>query len=203
MKSVLKFLYASLFRLLGWKFDVKKTQHGIYVVPTHTSLWDAPLGIGYVCESEINGFFLLTDIWYNKFPKLFKSLNFFSTPDMDSTSPAGYVSFFKKLKKEVKRQKSEVKGSMSLVICPEGQLPYCDHWKGSFLYLSKVLKLPLYIVKLDYRNKLATIANPDDPIPAYEMSQKEVMDQIREIVDVQWGKHPEQVGNIRLENEEQ
>ena len=202
MKKIAKYLYLSAFRAMGWKFDVNPAEHGIYVVPTHTSLQDAPMGLGYAFASGINTLFLLTDIWYNKFPNLFKSLNFFSTPDMDSTSPAGYVTFFKKLKKEVNRQKKEVASPLALVICPEGRLPYTDHWKGSFLYLSKVLKLPLYIVKLDYRNKVVTIANHEKPIPAYEMSEEEVMAHIRDIVDVQWGKYPEQVGRIKLESEE-
>ena len=200
IKKFLGKIYILFFRILGWKFEDQKLYDGIYVLPTHTSLWDAPLGLAYRFRAGTNSITFLTELWYDRFPRIFKSLKFFRTPDLEKSGPSSYVSFFKGLKKEVRKQYVDPR-ALCITVCPEGQLGYCDHWKKSFLHLSRILKMPIFIIKIDYKNKKVSIVNPDQPIKTVDREDADVMSDIRNLTDKEWAKYPEQVGNIRLESE--
>lgn len=196
----LKKLYVLFFRCLGWKIYNQKVYDGIYIVPTHTSLWDAPIGLALVFNIIANPIVFLTELWYDRFPGLFRFLNFIRTPELEKSGISSYASFFRSLKKEVKEQYKDPR-ALGITVCPEGQLGYCEYWKPGFLHLSKMFKLPIYIVKIDYRNKEVCIINPDDPIVYIGRKKEEVMDEIRNLVDPNWAKYPENVGRIRLKTE--
>lgn len=200
MSSLLSKIYILFYKILGWKFHKQKMCDGIYIVPTHTSLWDAPTGLGFALYNNINPLTFLVDFWYDRAPKLFKHLKFFRTPDMAHSAPSSYVTFFKDLKKEVKRQSVDPR-ALAISICPEGQLAARECWAGSFMYLSKILKLPIYVLKIDYRNKEVSVVNVESPIHRVGRTDTEVMDDIRAIVDPNWARWPEKVSNIRLESE--
>ena len=203
MGKVIGKAYVAMWRLLGWKIQKAPEGHdpnGIYIVPTHTSLLDGPLGLAYVAVNSLDPLLFLVEKWYDKSPKLSKAVGFFRTPDMDYTAASGYVSFFKSLKKEVKRRKETGQGIV-IGICPEGRLAKGDGWKGSFLYLARLLKQNIYVVRVDYNEKYAGVVNPLNPVMVGKRSDKEIMDEIRSLCDANWAKYPENVSPMILESE--
>lgn len=200
--KIVKRMYLLFFEALGWKFHRQNLVDGIYILPNHTSLWDASLGWAYGCKNAMNPLAFLIDHWYDRCPKFFKKLKFFRVPEFDRDPPPVYRTFFKELEKEVKTQFRTDYRPLVITICPEGTLQACDYWRRGFSYLSEKLDLPIYVFELDYNKKEVKVLNLKDPIYQSRHSHKEVMDKIRSMTNFDCAKYPEKVGTPRLKKED-
>jgi len=200
--KVIKRAYLLFFEVLGWKFHRQNLVDGIYILPSHTSLWDASLGWAYGCKNAMNPLAFLIDHWYDRSPKFFKKLKFFRVPEFDRDPPPVYRTFFKELEKEIKTQFRTDYRPLVITICPEGTLQACNHWKRGFSYLSEKLDLPIYVFEIDYNKKEVKVLNLEDPIYQSRCTHKEAMDKIRNMIDLKCAKYPEKVGIPRLKKED-
>jgi len=193
---VLKVLVKTFKFFTGWEYLPPKEElkNGIYILPVHTSAWDGLHAVVGSTEYGLTPITFLLDRFYDVAPSICSRLGFIRVPDMDSKSATAFVPLFRELRKKTKTAKSP----FSVTICPEGNRQYVENFKSSFLYLSRSLKLPIYVLEIDYRTKQSQVYPAIDP---RGLSDKQVMDKIRKYVKPETGLYPEQAGNPYLEVE--
>jgi hypothetical protein len=192
MKSVMRF-FLSLF---GWKYlkPPEELQSGVYILPVHTSAWDAIHAVIGSIFYNLSPITFLVENFYDLAPRFFSRLGFIRVPDMDERSSTAFVPLFRQLRKKTK----VAPPPYAIAICPEGNRQYVDHYKSSFLYLSRSLKVPIYVLEIDFWNKQVQVYPSINP---KGLSDKQVMDKVREYVRPETGLYPDQAGRPYLEVE--
>lgn len=88
--------------------------------------------------------------------------------------------------------------SLVIVIPPEATRSYTDHWKSGFYRVAKAAEVPISCGYLDYANKVGgfdTVIRPSDDLAAD-------MDKFRAFYADKQGKYPDNVGVVRLHDED-
>jgi 1-acyl-sn-glycerol-3-phosphate acyltransferase len=177
-------------RAAGWKTEGERPAVDRYVIiaAPHTSNWDMPfmLAMAFVYDIPVR--------WMGKHT-LFK---------------APFASFFKRLGgiPIVRHRPGGVVGqmvehfenndSLALMVPAEGTRSHVDYWKSGFYHIARGADVPVILSYLDVSKKVGGVG------PAIELTGDfgADMDKIREFYAGMQGFRPENIGVIRLREED-
>jgi len=177
-------------RVAGWKTEGERPAADRYVIiaAPHTSNWDMPfmLAMAFVYDIPVR--------WMGKHT-LFK---------------APFASFFKRLGgiPIVRHRPGGVVGqmvehfenndSLALMVPAEGTRSHVDYWKSGFYHIARGADVPVILSYLDVSKKVGGVG------PAIELTGDfgADMDKIREFYSGMQGFRPENIGVIRLREED-
>ena len=177
-------------RVAGWKTEGERPAADRYVIiaAPHTSNWDMPfmLAMAFVYDIPVR--------WMGKHT-LFK---------------APFASFFKRLGgiPIVRHRPGGVVGqmveyfenndSLVLMVPAEGTRSHVDYWKSGFYHIARGADVPVVLSYLDVSKKVGGVG------PALELTGDfgADMDKIREFYSGMQGFRPENIGVIRLREED-
>jgi 1-acyl-sn-glycerol-3-phosphate acyltransferase len=173
-------------KLLGWKVEgsLPDLPQMVIIAAPHTSNWDFlyMMGAAYVLRAKFS--------WMGK-DNLFKGpfgiiMRWFGGLPVNRrvhTNLVGQVvEHFRTNKKLI------------LVIPPEGTRKKTDHWHSGFYYIAKEAGVPLVLAYIDYKRRVVGIGptiNPSEDIQTDMAVIKPFYSQFT-------GKHPERMGDIRI-----
>jgi len=177
-------------RVAGWKTEGERPAADRYVIiaAPHTSNWDMPfmLAMAFVYDIPVR--------WMGKHT-LFK---------------APFASFFKRLGgiPIVRHRPGGVVGqmvehfenndSLVLMVPAEGTRSHVDYWKSGFYHIARGADVPVVLSYLDVSKKVGGIG----PALALTGDFGADMDKIREFYSEMQGFRPENIGVIRLREED-
>jgi len=177
-------------RVAGWKTEGERPAADRYVIiaAPHTSNWDMPfmLAMAFVYDIPVR--------WMGKHT-LFK---------------APFASFFKRLGgiPIVRHRPGGVVGqmvehfenndSLVLMVPAEGTRSHVDYWKSGFYHIARGADVPVVLSYLDVSKKVGGIG----PALALTGDFGADMDKIREFYSGMQGFRPENIGVIRLREED-
>ena len=177
-------------RVAGWKTEGERPAADRYVIiaAPHTSNWDMPfmLAMAFVYDIPVR--------WMGKHT-LFK---------------APFASFFKRLGgiPIVRHRPGGVVGqmvehfenndSLALMVPAEGTRSHVDYWKSGFYHIARGADVPVILSYLDVSKKVGGVG------PAIELTGDfgADMDKMREFYAGMQGFRPENIGVIRLREED-
>lgn len=177
-------------RVAGWKTDGELPAVNRYVIiaAPHTSNWDMPfmLAVAFVFDIPVK--------WMGKHT-LFK---------------APFGSFFKRLGgiPIVRHRPGGVVGqmvehfdnseSLALMVPAEGTRGHVDYWKSGFYHIARSANVPVVLSYVDVSKKVSGVG------PTIELTGnvRADMDKIREFYSGMQGFRPENMGVIRLREED-
>ena len=142
---MLKIISKILLRLSGWKIvgNTNFPKKCVVIAAPHTSNWDFILGKLYSYIIGVNGNFLLKS-------QLFK-------PIIGSLFRwSGAIPVYRHQKNNLVSQLTrlfEEEDSLILAMSPEGSRAYVSKWKTGFYHIAKAAKVPIVLLKIDYRLK--------------------------------------------------
>jgi 1-acyl-sn-glycerol-3-phosphate acyltransferase len=185
-----RWLGEAFLRVTGWKMDGGRPPADRYVViaAPHTSNWDMPfmLAMAFVYDIPVR--------WMGKhamfrapFGRFFKALG--GIPIVRNR-PGGVVGQMV--------EHFENNESLVLMVPAEGTRSHVDYWKSGFYHIARGANVPVVLSYLDFGKKVGGIG------PAIELTGdfRADMDTIREFYVDKEGFRPENVGVIRLREED-
>jgi 1-acyl-sn-glycerol-3-phosphate acyltransferase len=177
-------------RVAGWKThgELPAVDRYVIIAAPHTSNWDMPfmLAVAFVFDIPVK--------WMGKHT-LFK---------------APFASFFKRLGgiPIVRHRPGGVVGqmvehfdnseSLALMVPAEGTRGHVDYWKSGFYHIARSANVPVVLSYLDVSKKVSGVG------PTIELTGnvRADMDKIREFYSGMQGFRPENMGVIRLREED-
>lgn len=177
------------FRATGWRIVGARPKLDKYVLiaAPHTSWWD----VVYMLTAA--ALFGTPLSWLVKHdaarPPLGWLVRFLGGIPKDRSSPQGLVEQIVEVFRERDR--------LVLAVPPEGTRARAEFWKSGFYRVAKAAGVPIVCSILDYGTKTAEMGPtiwPSDDVHAD-------MDRIRQVYAGKLGRHPENMGPIRLEME--
>ncbi len=177
-------------RVAGWKTDGVRPAVDRYVIiaAPHTSNWDMPfmLAIAFVYDIPVRWMGKHT-LFKAPFGSFFKSLG--GIPIVRHR-PGGVVGQMV--------EHFENNESLALMVPAEGTRSHVEYWKSGFYHIARSADVPVILSYLDARKKVGGIG------PAIELTGDfgADMDKIREFYAGMQGFRPENIGVIRLREED-
>lgn len=175
------------FRLLGWKVSG--------VIPGEPKLVIAAAPH----TSNMDGFFLIAGIWYLRIRPVWMIKKEWSRGPLkwvvkwlgglpvDRSASLNIVD-------EISQQLESSK-EMLLIVAPEGTRRKTRYWKSGFYWIAYNADVPILCAGLDYKRKLLDFTFPLlTPTGNIEADMEQIWGYFRNIT----GKHPENVGEMRL-----
>ena len=156
----------------------------LYIVYPHTSNWDFPLGILMKGAIPMDVQYVAKDSLF-KWPYgwLFRALG--GIP-VDRKKRTNFVEMMVGLYQKYNK--------LSFAIAPEGTRKKVEKWKTGFYYISLQAKIPLILVKFDYKNKKVHFSNPFFPSGDFDADMNLIA---RHFVGTV-GKNPEQASDLGI-----
>ena len=179
-----------LLEFLGWTLEGAKPQQERYVLIAahHTSNWDFPLMLAFAAAFDIRV------TWMGKHSLFFPPVGWIMRMmggmpiirDKNKNVVASMVDLFKQSSRLV------------LVVPTEGTRDRTEHWKSGFYHIARGADVPVILSYLDVGKKVGGIG------PAIELTGdfRADMDRIREFYAGMQGFRPENIGVIRLREED-
>jgi 1-acyl-sn-glycerol-3-phosphate acyltransferase len=177
-------------RVAGWKTDGVRPAADRYVIiaAPHTSNWDMPfmLAIAFVYDIPVRWMGKHT-LFKAPFGSFFKSLG--GIPIVRHR-PGGVVGQMV--------EHFENNESLALMVPAEGTRSHVEYWKSGFYHIARSADVPVILSYLDARKKVGGIG------PAIELTGDfgADMDKIRKFYAGMQGFRPENIGVIRLREED-
>jgi 1-acyl-sn-glycerol-3-phosphate acyltransferase len=177
-------------RVAGWKTDGVRPAVDRYVIiaAPHTSNWDMPfmLAIAFVYDIPVRWMGKHT-LFKAPFGSFFKSLG--GIPIVRHR-PGGVVGQMV--------EHFENNESLALMVPAEGTRSHVEYWKSGFYHIARSADVPVILSYLDARKKVGGIG------PAIELTGDfgADMDKIRKFYAGMQGFRPENIGVIRLREED-
>lgn len=134
-----------LLALLGWSVHFKPLPgpHGIAVVYPHTSNWDFFIGLLAKWAVGLQFRWLAKDTLFRGV--MGKVMRYWGGIAVDRSAPMGAT-------RHLAQQMLASKWCW-VAITPEGTRGYRPHWKSGFYHLALAAKVPVLLVRLDYKKK--------------------------------------------------
>jgi 1-acyl-sn-glycerol-3-phosphate acyltransferase len=178
---MIQFICRLILKIWGFKQTGTYPSHipkKIYAVYPHTSNWDFPLGILLKGAIPMGVKYIAKDSLF-KWPYgwLFRKLG--GIP-VDRSKSTNFVDAMVDLYQRYDR--------LSFAIAPEGTRKKVDKFKSGFYYIAVKAKIPIILVKFDYKNKEVHFSDPFYPSGNYDEDLKLIIAHFRGTV----GKNPEQ-----------
>jgi 1-acyl-sn-glycerol-3-phosphate acyltransferase len=177
-------------RIAGWKTEGERPTRDRYVIiaAPHTSNWDMPLmlAMAFVYDIPVRWMGKHT-LFKAPFGPFFKSLG--GIPIVRDR-PGGVVGQMV--------EHFENNDSLVLMVPAEGTRSHVDYWKSGFYHIARAADVPVVLSFLDFGKKVGGIG------PSIELTGdfKADMDRIRAFYAGKQGHRPENVGVIRLREED-
>jgi 1-acyl-sn-glycerol-3-phosphate acyltransferase len=177
-------------RIAGWKTDGERPALDRYVIiaSPHTSNWDMPfmLAMAFVYDIPVRWMGKHT-LFKAPFGTFFKSLG--GIPIVRHR-PGGVVGQMV--------EHFENNESLVLMVPAEGTRGHVEYWKSGFYHIARAADVPVVLSYLDFGTKVGGVG------PAIELTGDfgADMDKIRGFYDGKQGFVPENVGVIRLREED-
>lgn len=177
-------------RVAGWKMSGERPPLDRYVMiaAPHTSNWDMPfmLAMAFVYDIPVR--------WMGKH-------TLFSPPFGPFFERLGGIPIVRHRPGGVVGQMVEHfenKASLALMVPAEGTRSHVEYWKSGFYHIARAADVPVVLSYLDFGKKVGGIG------PAIELTGDIAadMDKIRVFYAGMQGLHPENVGVIRLREED-
>lgn len=184
-------LSSFILRLCGWKLTGIRpdAQKYIAICAPHTSNFDALWFFLAMMALQIQPKVLIKSTFY-RFP--FKQL-FIWVGGVPVDRGFGAKDLTQQLAEYI-----ETVDEVALMLAPEGSRSYQKYWKLGFYQIAQATNLPIYFAYGDYKFKELGI----HPLPLFVTGNiAEDMQVVREFYADKTGKHPSQVGPIRLKRE--
>lgn len=148
VKVLLKYLYIAWFKLSGWKaIGNPPHQAGITIAAPHTSNWDIVYALGAAIMFDIKIYFSIKESWC-RLPVVGKIMLWMGGMPIDRSSGAkGQVELIKNFVRSHKHER------IFFLFTPEGTRGSVSKWKTGFYHVAQDAGLPIFLAKVDYRNK--------------------------------------------------
>lgn len=166
-------------KLLGWRIqgDFPELSKCVIAVAPHTSNWDFIIAkVGYASIGRTANFLIKEEWFFFPFNLFFKSIGGIPVTRVKNTSLTDTLA--------VEFNKRE---EMQLAITPEGTRKPAHEWKKGFYYIALKAGVPILLVGLDYKKKVAQSLGLIHPTGDYEQDIVEIKSRFKGIQ----GKFPE------------
>lgn len=148
VKYILKLIFKVWFKVSGWKAiksDYKGA--GITIAAPHTSNWDVVYAMGAAILLDIKIYFTIKESWCRK-PVVGRLMMWMGAIPINRASGAqGQID---KIKRFVDKHKNQ---QIFFLFTPEGTRGKVNKWKTGFYHLAQGTDLPIFLAKVDFRNK--------------------------------------------------
>ena len=148
VKYILKVIFKVWFKVTGWqpiKSDHKGA--GITIAAPHTSNWDVVYAMGAAIILDIKIYFSIKQSWC-KIPIIGRLMMWMGAIPISRKS--GSQGQIEKIKRFVDKHKNS---QIFFLFTPEGTRGKVDKWKTGFYHMAKGCQLPIFLAKVDFRNK--------------------------------------------------
>jgi len=148
VKHILKLLFKTWFKLTGWQpINSGHQGAGITIAAPHTSNWDVVYAMGAAILLDIKIYFSIKESWCHV-PIIGRIMMWMGAIPINRSS--GSQGQIKKIKRFVDNHKD---CHVFFLFTPEGTRGKVNKWKTGFYHLAQGCKLPIFLAKVDFRNK--------------------------------------------------
>ncbi len=181
-KYFLKLIFKVWFKIAGWQvIDAGYKGAGITIAAPHTSNWDVIYAMGAAIILDIKIYFSIKESWCRK-PIIGRIMMWLGAIPINRKGGAqGQIG---KITRFVEKHKSR---QIFFLVTPEGTRGKTERWKTGFYHLAKGTELPIFLAKVDFKNKQSGVFhtyhltdNKEDDIRSIQESYKKIQ-----------GKYPE------------
>lgn len=188
IRSALKLISKTIFKLIGWRVDVTlpSVKKFVLIGAHHTSNWDFPLTIlvFWTLKLKIH--------WVGKVQLFRGPLRYLFTAlggiPVDRSAANGFI--------EQIAERFNHSEEMILAIAPEGTRKKTDYWKTGFYYIALKANVPICLGYIDYANR--TIGFAQMLVPSGDIEKD--FEQIKLFYQDKTGKYPEKQSTIQIKN---
>ncbi|TDR22560.1 1-acyl-sn-glycerol-3-phosphate acyltransferase [Marinicella litoralis] len=148
VKYILKLIFKIWFKLTGWQ--AIKADHegaGITIAAPHTSNWDVIYAMGAAILLDIKIYFSIKESWC-RIPLIGRLMMWMGA--IPITRKAGAQGQIDKIRRFVDKHKNR---RVFFLFTPEGTRGKVNKWKTGFYHLAQGCDLPIFLAKVDFRNK--------------------------------------------------
>jgi hypothetical protein len=183
VKYILKLLFKVWFKLTGWKpINSGHEGAGITIAAPHTSNWDVVYAMGAAVLLDIKIYFSIKESWC-RLPIIGRLMMWMGAIPINRES--GSQGQIEKIKSFVDKHKDR---HIFFLFTPEGTRGIVNKWKTGFYHLAKGCDLPIFLAKVDFRNKESGVFhtyyltdNKEDDIRCIQESYKKVCGKFPEL----------------------
>ena len=148
VKYILKFIFKVWFKITGWKpINADQEGAGITIAAPHTSNWDIIYAMGAAILLDIKIYFSIKESWC-RIPVIGRIMLWMGAIPINRSS--GSQGQIEKIKNFVDKHKNR---RIFFLVTPEGTRGKVDKWKTGFYHLAEGCNLPIFLAKVDFKNK--------------------------------------------------
>ncbi len=194
VKYILKMIFKIWFKLTGWQaINGEHEGAGITIAAPHTSNWDVIYAMGAAILLDIKIYFSIKESWC-RIPVIGRLMMWMGA--IPITREAGAQGQIDKIRRFVDKHKQR---RIFFLFTPEGTRGKVEKWKTGFYHLAEGCKLPVFLAKVDFKNKQSGVfhtyhltGNKDEDIRSIQESYKKVRGKFPELQFPQYtGPMPE------------
>ncbi|MFA8436295.1 MAG: lysophospholipid acyltransferase family protein [Marinifilaceae bacterium] len=155
-----------LLHLGGWRFvgEVPTEKKAVIIAVPHTSNWDFVWGkLAFLSEKVSTTIIMKKELFVFPLGGILRSLG---VMPIDRSKSSNLV---EQLAQEFARR-----DSLYLSLAPEGSRSKRPVWKRGFYYIALGAKVPIFLGKIDYKNKTLTLSDPFYPTGDVEADMKKI-----------------------------
>ncbi|MCB1581470.1 MAG: 1-acyl-sn-glycerol-3-phosphate acyltransferase [Marinicella sp.] len=147
VKYLLKFIFKVWFKLSGWKaINSGHDGAGITIAAPHTSNWDVVYAMGAAIIFDIKIYFSIKESWCRK-PVIGRLMMWMGAIPINRSGAQGQID---KIRMFVNKHKEQ---HVFFLFTPEGTRGKVEKWKTGFYHLAQGCDLPIFLAKVDFKNK--------------------------------------------------
>jgi 1-acyl-sn-glycerol-3-phosphate acyltransferase len=148
VKYILKFIFKVWFKISGWKpINADQKGAGITIAAPHTSNWDVVYAMGAAILLDIKIYFSIKESWC-RIPIIGRLMLWMGAIPINRNS--GAQGQIEKIKRFVDKHKTR---RIFFLFTPEGTRGKVNKWKTGFYHLAQGCNLPIFLAKVDFKNK--------------------------------------------------
>ncbi len=148
VKYILKLFFRVWFKVTGWQpINSGHAGAGITIAAPHTSNWDVVYAMGAAVLLDIKIYFSIKESWC-RIPVIGRLMMWMGAIPINRSS--GSQGQIDKIKRFVDKHKDR---HIFFLFTPEGTRGKVSSWKTGFYHLAKGCDLPIFLAKVDFRNK--------------------------------------------------
>lgn len=148
VKRVFKLIYIIWFKLAGWKaVNQIKPGAGIAIAAPHTSNWDIVYALGAAIIYDVKIYFSIKQSWC-KIPVIGRFILWLGGMPIDRKA-GGQAAVIREFILDLPEQARPI----YFLFTPEGTRGAVDKWRTGFYHVAQDCELPIFLCKVDYKNK--------------------------------------------------
>lgn len=175
-KYFLKVIFKIWFKLAGWQaISSEHEGAGITIAAPHTSNWDVIYAMGAAILLDIKIYFSIKESWC-RIPVIGSIMMWLGAIPINRE--AGKQGQISKISRFVEKHKDE---HIFFLFTPEGTRGKTEKWKTGFYHLAQGCDLPIFLAKVDFKNKQSGVfhtyhltGDKEDDIRSIQESYKKI-----------------------------